>query len=363
VPWGFVAMLAMVWIIESIVVRCEGHWKPMLAWDWRTTSAAASRSAADCDVLCFGDSQVKHGVLPGVIEERTGWRAYNLALNRGQAPASYYLLRRALRSGARPKAIVVGFHSGLLTTFPAFNWGLWPELLEPGELCGLIWEARDVTLATRTLIGWLLPSTRQSQEIRAAVGAALVGQPLDPRGLIPAARRNWLAHRGAQANEKDPSFTDPPVRPAVPWEGCYWTCRRANRIYLRSFLQLAASRDVPVYLLLPTRSPSARFDRERRGTDAMFDRFLKGLQTEFPNLYVVDGRRLNYDKTLFIDTVHLDRDGAAAFTREVASVLQRKAPKTGAEPRWTVLSGGDVSPTSPARPPRIVLHCKESSER
>ena len=39
-------------------------------------------------VICFGDSLVKLGIVPAVIEGRLGRRAYNLSACAGQAPAT-----------------------------------------------------------------------------------------------------------------------------------------------------------------------------------------------------------------------------------------------------------------------------------
>ena len=84
---------------------------------------AAERRRGDGEVRGgrprFGDSLVKHGILPEVLEARLGAPAYNLALPASTAPAQYYLLRRGSPCGAAPRAIVVNdIAPGLLTGTP-----------------------------------------------------------------------------------------------------------------------------------------------------------------------------------------------------------------------------------------------------
>ena len=52
-----------------------------------------------CDLLCLGDSLIKHGLFPGVIEEETGRRTVNLSAARAPALLTYFFLRRALDAG------------------------------------------------------------------------------------------------------------------------------------------------------------------------------------------------------------------------------------------------------------------------
>ena len=74
-----------------------------------------------------GDSLAKLGVAPSLVEARSGRSVYNLAVCAGQAPSSYFLLRRVLDSGARPTAILVDFFPRLLQVPPQHT-PLWPAL-------------------------------------------------------------------------------------------------------------------------------------------------------------------------------------------------------------------------------------------
>src|SRR3954447_9395190 len=82
VPWGFLGMLGLMALVELALAR-----HGLAPSNWRASGRAASGKAVGCEVLCFGDSQVKLGLLPRVIEQRLGRPAYNLAIVGGQAPA------------------------------------------------------------------------------------------------------------------------------------------------------------------------------------------------------------------------------------------------------------------------------------
>src|SRR5262249_14919578 len=79
-PGGLLGMIALVVAVEGFVVsdplRFVGNPDRL---GWRTTRrVAAGGEARRSEVLCFGDSLVKHGVYPTVVESVLGRRAFNL---------------------------------------------------------------------------------------------------------------------------------------------------------------------------------------------------------------------------------------------------------------------------------------------
>ena len=86
-------MLALVGLVEDLVARNEIDYKTGWFWEWRFSGHAANK-ASRYDVLCFGDSLVNHGVIPLIIEQHLGLKAYNFALSGGQSSTSYFQLRR-----------------------------------------------------------------------------------------------------------------------------------------------------------------------------------------------------------------------------------------------------------------------------
>ena len=80
----------MIGLVAGIEWTLAGHdldFTTPVHWDWRVIGKAATRPdrVAGKDVLIFGDSLVKFGVMPEVIKRRSGKVAYNFALHTGQA--------------------------------------------------------------------------------------------------------------------------------------------------------------------------------------------------------------------------------------------------------------------------------------
>ena len=321
VPFGLIGAVALIAAAEL------GAFAPFEApisfgaASWREARrAAAERGAVQGAVLCFGDSQVKCGLLPAVLEERLGLgrSAYNLAVVGGQGPSSLYLFERALRAGAKPRAVVVGYYPALLGCDLRLNAGTWPELLGPGECLDLLWSARDPKLAAPVLSRSAFPSLRRRQDVRASIRSALFAAREPGQAEAWAYRRNWGLNAGAHALAVQPGFLDD-ARPEPGGER--WKCKPVNARYVRRFLTLADQHGVPVFWLLPTNSPALTAARRADGRDAAYERFVASLQAEFPRLTVIDPRPGLTDPSAFSDVCHLDRRGAVALSLAVADVL------------------------------------------
>src|SRR5262249_27376980 len=167
IPLGMIGMLVLTSAVETFVSRHGSRWTSLSLQDWRITRKAAERKSRACDVLCFGNSMIKYGVLPTILEARTGRRAYNLALLSGPAPASYFLFRRALAHGARPSAVVVSFDPERLMVDPrsgSMNYP-WAEVLSPVEAIELARQTGDASFAGRLTLACLVPSVGNRHEI------------------------------------------------------------------------------------------------------------------------------------------------------------------------------------------------------
>jgi len=152
----------------------------------------------------LGDSQIKYGLQPRVIENALNQTAYNLSIIAGQAPGSYFQLRRALAAGARPRAVVLDFEPILLRM--PFNARPWMELLSPHETIELSWRTRDANFFTMVILGRSLPSYHWRSDLRAALLAAFHGQSISQRWNVAVARRNFDANRGANVMPADGAF-------------------------------------------------------------------------------------------------------------------------------------------------------------
>jgi len=333
-------MLALIVFIECGIAKHGLDIARPEAWEWWLSGRAARRHTEGKPILCFGSSMVKQAVIPRVIGRKLNKTVYNLALCAGPVPSSYHLLRRALDSGSRPEALLVEFHPAGLTESPSLYVDYWPHLLEFRELADLSLTARDPGFFATTTMARLLPSVRDRNSIRANLRAALRGESESNRRYNEPLRRNVLANRGAKVIPKNPQFrgeiADHLKRTLLTET---WACHPVNRTYMDRFLSLAKAHDIPVFWLLPPFSPTLQAERERKGLDARYREFASRWQARYPNLVVVDGLRSNYADPVFIDAMHVDREGACAFSNDLADVLRDRLSKAPDNSRWITLPG------------------------
>ena len=316
-PWGFVGMLALVLLVERGISRSAIDLGDAPGNDWRIQGKVAARYAGRNDVLGLGDSQVKLGIVPRIVERKAGLRMYNLAAIGGQAPTSYFLLKRALDSGSRPKAVIVDFMPTLLQKGLEYNATRWPKLLNPREGLDLAARARSVDLFASVLLARALPSVASRDELRAALNDALSGK-LDER--VRDARRyarNWSANRGTMILPPYPNKVDPAHWYRVDHPND-WSCDPLNAEYVERLLRLAESHAIAVYWLLPPIVPEAQALCREHGQEARFDRYLAQVARRHPDLRILDARRCGYLRDDFVDAVHLHRDSAPRLSSAVA---------------------------------------------
>jgi hypothetical protein len=354
-PWGAIGMVVLLVICESFVARCCDGFADPAAMDWNQGRKRAAKDARAARVLCFGDSQVKLGVVPRVIQDRTGLRSYNLALIGGQPLSSYYLLRRALAGGARPAAIVVDFLPPLLAMDLKRNHRNIPELLTLGESAELAWEEQSADAFFLRSIEMLIPSVKTRNDLRAVLMLALQGKPAVERG-DPSYRRNWRTNQGAMLLPAYTFTEDPELWYRVNYPEP-WTCSPLHAAYVRRFLDLAFARGIAVYWLLHPIGPEAQEYCEARGQEARVEQFVRAAVERYSNLIVVDGRHSGYRNSEFVDTVHLHARTAAVLSESLADVLVRPPGRSSKEPRWVTL------PHYPGRPSDVPLETLAESRQ
>ncbi|WP_406696110.1 hypothetical protein V5E97_34465 [Singulisphaera sp. Ch08] len=324
VPIGLLGMIVLVTTIELGVMRGNLDFMDNVAVSWKYTGKIVKRKAKGNSILCFGDSMLKFGLLPRVLAEGTGQKTYSLAVLSGSAPSSYYLLRRALDTGARPSAVIVDFARGILGDGPASETRPYPwvELLKPREAAELCWTAKDPNLVASIGLRSVLHSVRQRHEIRAHVMAMLGGKPTGQRDVAPALWRNWNTNDGGQANPKVEPFADVVVPESHPIKSGTWRCHPVNETYLHRFVELAQSHGIKVYWMLTPVTPGTFSHWVHSGDEQLFVDYVQQQQARFPGLVVLDARQSGYERSVFVDGVHLDRDGAAALSAGVSQALQ-----------------------------------------
>ena len=346
-PRGLLGMLALIAIVEGFVARHAQDFSRFPIDDWRVVGRAARREAAGCGVLCLGDSLVKFGVTPAVLERRLGTKAYNLAVCGGQPSSSYFLLRRALESGARPSSVVVDFAPYLLAAGPRHNLRQWPELVGVREAIDLGRAAKHAGFSAELAVGMLLPTVKDRAEIRTSVAAALRGESEPHRAELDACRRDWKLNRGAMLARERPEFQGgiDPKHPGFPPRS--WKCHPVNEAYIGRLLDLAEAHGIRVFWLLPPVIPKLQARSEELGLEAAQERLLRGFQPRYPGLTVIDARRMGFGHDLFIDPLHLNRRGAAALTGAIAAALGDPR-RPGATDRWVVLEGAPPGAVEPS---------------
>ena len=341
VPWGLIGMLGMLWAVEAFVGRNALRFMDVSELDWMSSGRAAVSKAGRFDVLAFGDSMLKFGIAPRVIEAKLGRTVYNFAMLDGKPSLAYIVFRRAIEAGARPSAVLID-HSPEALNQPAWHLLTNPHwnalLLGPREAWDVSRTFHDREFFGRMVVARLLPSYRCRGQVRANIMAALQGKAgpnLENNGPL---RRNWQVNRGGILLPKQPAFQgDIPPGFAGDLLNDQCAIQPENAHYVRALLRLAAEQKVPVYWLLPPNAPRLIAHRDGNGVHAKMDRFIRGLQANFPNLTVIDARHSGYRNDVFVDPVHLDRDGAIALSSDVAEVLGRRLDGSGPVPRWVEL--------------------------
>ena len=336
-PAGLLGMLVLVALAEATLAGHRADLARPVAEDWRFAAWAAAREAPGRDVLCFGDSLVKYGVLPRVVQARAGLKAFNLATSGGTMPSSFFLLKRALDAGARPRAVVVDCAALMLRDSEPTTLHNYPELATAGDCLELACTAGDARFLAAALVAKLLPSYAWRFEARDFVRSSLAGQARATRAEGEAYRRRWTSALGAQPT--------PPGRTRHPSEDylidgvspASWAIDPTDEAYLDRFLGLAGSRGIPVYWLIPPLAPEAHARRQLRGSDAAYDRLVRSRLGRFPGVVVLDARGSGYGDSVHVDHIHLDRVGAAVLSADLADVV---AGRPGAAPvvgRWVHL--------------------------
>ncbi len=346
-PAGLAGMLALMIVVESGLIRVSREIGTLTSADWRRDrQAATSEAVARAEILCLGDSQVKTGVAPVVLEARLDRTAYNLAAMGSPTPATYFLLKRALDAGARPRAIVLDAHEAQLWGGIYRNYvASWAELVGPAEAFRLARDDGDLGFFGLYL-AHLIPSVRFRHDLRKAVVAAIAERPRDPEVPWDAVVvRHYRRNRGAllfqPTHAKDgpdpyPGGLVPPVDAAL----CYRKgpfAKATNLVYLDKALALAKSRGIPVFFLLAPIHPGVLEVRERTGLEAQYEACIRKIHDKYDNVTVVDARHAGFGHGALVDTCHLNDEGATALSHGLAEVIAERLDGIPRGDRWVPL--------------------------
>jgi hypothetical protein len=334
IPAGLLGMIVLILALETFLARNEIKFSRLEAHDWKTSLQWAKSSSQFGGILCLGDSQVKFGLLPLVLESKVGQPVECLAVLGGQAPSTYILLKKALEAGARPSALVVDWEAHLLKDGPEHNDRMWPELVDVGDNLELSWLTKDAGGFLARLLAGALPSIRERSEIRDNIKAALNGQTPEMPEWIERSWRNKVMNRGATALAKDHIGRTDNLDRWGNKVGTPWSANPVNSTYAKKFLKLAEAYKIPVFLTIMPVSPGMQQKYEQNGIDKPYTEWVKKLEHRFPNLTVIDLRHSNYDASVFYDPLHLDRDGAVSASLALGGFLRDHLDGQPAPQRW-----------------------------
>ena len=350
VPWGLIGAIVIAFAVEESVRKHVKSFARAAPMNWLYSAKAARSKARQSEVLCLGTSLIKFGLLPRAIEAKTGLRTFNLAVCNGHVPSSYFLLRRAIEAGARPKAILIDCQDGPVARGQIgeraeavrVNLRHWPELLTLRDTLDLAWTARDKDFLAASLLSSVLSSYKDRFEIRASILAALQGQSASSSYETLVLYRNWNSNKGTQVMPRDMTFQgqrrEPAVEPPSPvFLGDRWVRNRLTEIYTKRLLDLTARYHIRVFWLLPPLTPDQQSARDRLGLDQYFTQLARRVQSRCPSVVVIDARRSGYTNAAFFDIVHMNGHGASSFSAEVAEVVKHHLSSPPPRDLWVKL--------------------------
>jgi hypothetical protein len=323
IPWGAIGAIVLLVLGEHFVTR---HWLELtdpVSLSWRYSTQVAEYEARDCQVLCLGDSLVKHGLIPAVFERVSGDRVLNVSAAQASTILTHSLLRRAVDAGARPKALIINAKPAVLLGGPECNIRSWQEILSLRDGLELLDVTRNPPFVASTLVGRLLPSLRSRLAIQASVTAALRGHTDRIRAINAILWRNWSVNGGANVASARVSFdgeVTAEVRRQLYTELFY--VDPANARAMERTIRLAADRRIPVYWVLPPLAPKLQALRDQSGAERLHDEFLRSMVARYAEgVTVLDARRSGYPVAYFVDATHLNRHGALALSYAVAEIV------------------------------------------
>ncbi len=335
-PFGLLGALALIAAFEAMIVRHKLDTMDASLWIYESARANMAANVKDAKVLCFGDSLVKLGVAPKVLEAKAGLKGYNLAIPGSPAPSSYILFRRAIEAGARPEAVVVDYMPCLMDTDPWPSVTTWPFVATYADCLEMAWQARDPDLFATLALRKAFPSVGCRESLRPSIQLALKGVGDLNRLGVMVALRSWDANRGLAI---DSYRFNPNIDIKVAAKPLFSDvrCSPLNRHYIDKFMRLAADHGVRVFWVLPPYMPLLQAHVESNGYDAKHEALVRSMMARYPGLTVVDGRHSNYSPGVFIDTHHLAFSGAHNYSEELATVLRARLDHPDRSSSWVDL--------------------------
>ena len=324
------SLLGMVALVAMIEVGI-GAWPDLadpVALEWRYGAKAIAKRARQAEIFCLGDSLIKFGISPLALERHLGRRVSLHAVPAAPAATSYFALRSAIDSGARPRVVVVDYAPFLLLPGYRLNHQFLPEVAGLEDCLDLAWTGPDGGLGGSLALARLVPSVRHRDGLRTRVAKHL----------------GWSAARPPRTRRPDlwlPGENEAVFDSFYPTD---WQPGADHQRYIERLLSLAAVHGATVVWLLPPIGDPIRSEWDKLGLTARYRAFVASVQARFPNLVVLDAHDLPTPKIDRLDPLHLNPAGAEAFTARLATFLNPDHLANG--PRMI-----DLATVNPALPP------------
>jgi hypothetical protein len=349
IPCGFLGMVAMILAIESWVARNWRDFSDPVSLSWRFSAHAAATRAPESAVVCLGDSLVKHGIFPAVLERATGRRSVNLSAARGPTLLSYFLLRRALGAGARPDALVINAKPAVLIGGPDYDMRYWQEVVTPRESLDLLQMTGRLPLVASICLGRLVPTLRARLEIQSNVQAALRGEADRLHAINRVLWRNWTVNAGGNVTAANSPYAGAVTSDVESQlHTSLFHVDPTNAVAIERLLKLAAQHKTRVFWLMTPLAPKLQALRDESGAEARYEQFVRSLQARSPQVMtVLDARRAGYPSALFVDPTHLSGSGGIALSRSVGTAIDAELAHSSSarSAAWIALDPPSAAPT------------------
>ncbi len=315
-PVGLLGAILLIGVVESLIAGRSQALSTTPVLNARYSGQASLGAATHVPVLCLGDSQVKFGIDPTVIQERSGRAAFNLAVAGSPLPLSFYLFQHALEAGARPSAVVIG--SMTLAAEPEPSLPLFAEFATIGDCLDLGLSSHDPILPARILLARALPSLRYRHAIR----DRWLDKPDASKTTASDHLALWKAHHGGELVEPVPGkVVGLDAEEKAKLYGQPWRVSALNAGYFHRFMALAESRGITVYWVVAPVVNEAQKLRDELGLDAIHTKNLQALQAAHSNMVLLDARHAGFTAEEFHDSCHLNRLGAERLSAAVAEAI------------------------------------------
>ena len=298
-------------------------------------------------VVCLGDSLLKQGVSPRILENQLQERVINLSVIGSRPMATYCILRRLLREGGQPKLLLVDFEPDILYSDPRSAVHESAEFYDVEDCLDAALTVGDYNYAGSLLTAVLLPSYRMKYALVDFVTELIRNRRSPDFSQVKKYSRNWLVNKGQSLEPAQhgplPDDSKQADNIVKEWRKVFqshspWVCNQINQTYMSKFIDLANHNSIKVFWLITPMHPRAQKEMEETGVEAAYVKLARNLQSRFPNLVVIDGRHANYDGHFFIDSEHFHRHGATVYSKALGKILQLKG-----KDRWIELPQCDRS--------------------